>query len=96
MTSHGFDFTGKFTVNDGDTKSFMEELSLTCESGASCDFSHTGDVALELPTDVSYTSDSGVLLTGGVPEPATWAIMLIGLAGVGASLRRSAGRARSA
>ncbi len=29
-----------------------------------------------------------VSLTGGVPEPASWALMLIGAAGLGASLRR--------
>jgi hypothetical protein len=28
--------------------------------------------------------------TSGVPEPATWAMMLIGFAGVGAALRRRA------
>jgi hypothetical protein len=32
---------------------------------------------------------------GGVPEPATWATMLVGLAGLGAALRRRATRARS-
>jgi hypothetical protein len=30
----------------------------------------------------------GVSLTGGVPEPAAWALMLIGFGGLGATLRR--------
>ena len=30
--------------------------------------------------------------TGGVPEPATWAMMLAGFAGIGAALRRGRGR----
>ena len=33
---------------------------------------------------------------GGVPEPATWALMLTGLAGIGASLRRRTRQAPSA
>jgi len=31
-----------------------------------------------------YTTGSG----GGVPEPATWAMMLVGFAGAGMALRR--------
>ena len=44
--------------------------------------------------DVTFTSDSGVFLTadqstgGGVPEPAGWAMMLVGFGGLGACLRR--------
>jgi len=33
---------------------------------------------------------SGTILTGSVPEPATWAMMLVGFGGLGATLRRRA------
>jgi len=36
---------------------------------------------------------SNVSLTGGVPEPATWAMMLVGFGGLGALIRRRARRA---
>ena len=33
-------------------------------------------------------SPTGAVVTGGVPEPATWALMIAGVAGVGLALRR--------
>jgi len=48
--------------------------SVTFSNGVSDDFA-AGDV---------FTSQSG----GGVPEPAAWAMMLVGFAGLGAALRR--------
>jgi hypothetical protein len=51
------------------------------------DFSNTAAFSFDtLPTGVSYTSASGDFLTpraGSVPEPATWAMMLLGFAGLG-------------
>ncbi|HEV2681334.1 MAG TPA: PEPxxWA-CTERM sorting domain-containing protein, partial [Rhodanobacter sp.] len=43
---------------------------------------------------VTYTSDSGVFLTGpnvpaGIPEPASWALIIVGLGIAGGALRRS-------
>jgi len=35
----------------------------------------------------------GNLVAGGVPEPATWAMMIVGFGGIGGLLRRSRGRA---
>jgi len=56
------------------------------------DLSHTGSVSLVLPTGVTFLSDSGVFLTapsgGGVPEPASWALMIVGFAAAGGTLRR--------
>lgn len=52
------------------------------------DYSHT--LSLNA-TGVQFTSASGVFLTGmapGVPEPPTWAMMLIGFGGVGYAIRR--------
>jgi hypothetical protein len=49
-------------------------------------------ITIDLPQGVTYSSASGLFLTkvGGVPEPSTWAMMLIGFAGLGyASYRRA-------
>ncbi len=45
--------------------------------------------------DVTFGSGTPVI-NGGVPEPATWAMMLLGVAGIGASLRGSRRRAVAA
>lgn len=37
---------------------------------------------------ISFLSVNGEVLSGAVPEPATWAMMLLGFAGIGVSLRR--------
>lgn len=72
-------------------------LSVDCW-GAACGFEHTASIGLVLPEGVSYTSDSGVFLTGvtavaPVPEPETWALMLAGLGVVGRLARRRQTRA---
>ncbi len=51
---------------------------------------------------LNFTFDPGVdhiqqirvgnIITGGVPEPATWALMIVGFGGVGSLLRRGRGR----
>jgi hypothetical protein len=49
------------------------------------DFSNTGQVGLILPNNVSFTSNSGVFLTGqpSVPEPATLSLVILPLLGLG-------------
>ena len=69
-----------------------EYLQASCGGGTACDYAHTATVAFTLPSNVTFTSDSGVFLTKSVPEPATWALMLVGVGGLGAVLRRSRGR----
>lgn len=89
LTNHGHDFTGTFTVSDGDTRNFYHRLLVEC-AGAVCDFSNTASIGLVLPDNVRLTSDSGVFLTdqaGGVPEPAAWDLMLTGFFGLGVALR---------
>jgi hypothetical protein len=70
------------------------KLTLSCVS-ETCDYSHTGMVTLNLPSDVTFTSASGVFLTSqqsGVPEPASGAMTVAGLmlaVGVSVIPRRS-------
>lgn len=57
------------------------------------DYLNTGSVSIGKVAGVSFTSDSGVFLTGnptvgGVPEPASWALMMAGFGAVGAAIRR--------
>jgi hypothetical protein len=48
------------------------------------DFGNTATFSfLTLPDDVSFTSASGDFLNASVPEPSTWAMMILGFAGVG-------------
>jgi hypothetical protein len=64
-------------------------------SNGGADFSNTATVNLTVPTGVTFTSASGAFLTqvdspviGLVPEPATWAMFLLGFGVVGYSMRR--------
>jgi PEP-CTERM motif len=72
---------------------FALTLELSCNAtNIVCDFGQTSAFNLgALPPGVSWTSGSGVLFTGGngaVPEPATWAMMILGFGMVGSRLRR--------
>ena len=81
-TSGGFDFSGAINVTDGEALPLLLSLQLSCVSGETCDFSHTAALSFTLPSDVKFTSDSGVLLTGvtsTVPEPATLGFIGAGL-----------------
>ena len=91
-TSNVSNFT--FTLNgaSGDANFYLD-ASLLCDRGYTCDFSNTAKFALILPAGVSFTSDSGVFLAGGapvggVPEPASWALMVAGFGIVGTAARR--------
>jgi hypothetical protein len=53
-------------------------------------YGHTAAVTMDLPKDVTFTSNSGVFLTNppsAAPEPATWALMMLAVGGVGGVLR---------
>ena len=57
---------------------------------AIADFSHTAALDFDLPDGVSFTSGSGALLSASsaVPEPASWAMMILGFGLIGSSMRR--------
>ena len=87
----GFDFVGLYTVTNGQTVGLRSDLSLDCSAGATCDFSNTSRFSLVLPSNVSFTSGSGVLLTqvpSATPEPGTLALALPGLALAALAWRR--------
>jgi len=73
------------------TMGFAFTLNLDCRvTGGTCDFDHTGALDFgALPSGLSYTSASGKLFAAaaGVPEPATWAMMILGFAVTGAAVR---------
>ncbi len=73
------------TANSGDTlalpgDNYQPAVPAHLHNVTSVSFSSTGLTYLEL--------DNIVVTTGGVPEPATWATMLLGLGMVGAAVRR--------
>jgi len=80
-------FTGVYAVPAGmSSDSLNAWLEVSCGDGDSCDFSHTATLGISLVNGVTYTSQSGVLLTqtSSAPEPSSWAMMLMGGLGVGA------------
>jgi hypothetical protein len=82
QTLGGFDYNGTINVTDGEAIPLLMALTLNC-SNTNCDFSHTGSLGFTLPGDVTFTSDSGVLLTqtasSAAPEPAVFGLMADGL-----------------
>lgn len=91
-TTTGFDFTGTIHVTDRERVQMFAGLYLDC-AYSSCGFGNTARVGLDVPGGVSFTSDSGVFLSGAspvapIPEPGTWALMVAGLAAVGRTVRR--------
>ncbi|MBC7506281.1 MAG: PEP-CTERM sorting domain-containing protein [Sandarakinorhabdus sp.] len=72
-------------------------LQINANNNVTLDFSHTGSVSIGKIDGVSFTSDSGVFLSalggtvGGVPEPSSWAMMVLGFGAVGFAARRRQG-----
>lgn len=75
----GFNYSGTINVTNGEALQLTAALSLGCVTAETCDFSHTAALSFNLPSDVTFTSDSGVFLTqtgaSAVPEPASFALM---------------------
>ena len=67
-------------LNNGQNK-----FTLTANGG---DAIHTLDFTFDPGIDHIQQIRVGNIVNGGVPEPATWAMMILGFGGVGALLRR--------
>jgi hypothetical protein len=82
-------FDGSFDIIGADAQINPTILvALDCSLGLQCDYGNTAKLQfINLPGSVSFSSDSGVFLAP-VPEPGSTALMLAGLAGIGAWLRR--------
>lgn len=77
---NSFIFNGVYALDGvSSTVPVLVELQTQCLEQASCDFSNTGAISFALPSNVTFTSDSGVFLTQTTPEPASWGMMLGGL-----------------
>ena len=86
-------FRGVLAVPGADKEyALILGFNLHCSSGTDCDFGNSAHLNFDLPQGVSFTSASGLLLTGNgvpaVPEPETYALMLGGLGVLGWMARR--------
>lgn len=62
-------------------------LETRAGNGGTADYSHTARIGIEVPEGVAYTSASGAFLTGGIPEPHTWALLVLGMGLIGSAMR---------
>jgi hypothetical protein len=76
-------------ANQTRTLYWRAALSTTAARGGVSDFSHTMTFDWELPEGVTYVSRSTQFMTAvaGVPEPASWALMILGFGSAGALIR---------
>jgi hypothetical protein len=83
-------FTGVYAlVGAAPTLDVRAVLGTRASSVSSASFGNTAAFQMSLPSDVTYSSASGVFLSAApVPEPETWAMMLAGMGVVGLMARR--------
>jgi hypothetical protein len=85
-----FDLSRSFAIVPGGTFWFLAQLNLFAGgTNEVTDFGHTALLSLDLPPGVTYTSSSGLFLTGvaaPVPEPETTWLLLAGLIPIAARL----------
>ena len=90
-TANSVIFSGVFDlVGPTTTLPFSISLNTVGADGGMADYSNTARVSLILPSNVTYTSDSGAFLTAAAvaaPEPALWPVAGLGL-GLGLFFRR--------
>ena len=89
ISATGVNFTGTFTVTNGEQLNYGFLQMLECNNGDTCDFANTSQIGLSLPSGVTYTSASGVFLANqAVPEPSSILLVGFGIAGFGLLFRR--------
>src|ERR1700722_4822899 len=82
VTVVGNSFFISSTVNIEDHKQILVEFVVFASSFLTSSADITDPITIDLPPGVTFTSASGVFLTGAgsVPETSTWAMMLAGFA----------------
>jgi PEP-CTERM motif len=84
--------SGSFLVNPGFTYSVGGDLFISMGGKGFADFGNTSYVTFDLPSGVFINSASGAFLnnqiSSAVPEPANWAMMIVGFGLVGGAMRR--------
>jgi hypothetical protein len=80
------------TVSPGEVFDLAYEFAAALDRG-SIDASHTATIGFDLPDGVFLTSAGGATfgdapVAGGVPEPASWTLMILGFGVAGAAARR--------
>ncbi|MGH7022326.1 MAG: PEPxxWA-CTERM sorting domain-containing protein [Caulobacteraceae bacterium] len=93
-TDQSWSLTDGFTIEDG----VVYTLAVDIDVGTSGSFgpgtaTMTDPFSFDLPSGVTFTASDPSFLTGAVPEPATWALSILGVGMIGVRLRR---RARTA
>lgn len=85
-------FSGVYALSGASAQIGLFEQLRAESSGGRADYAHTARISLQLPTSVTYTSNSGAFLTAtaAVPEPEVYALLLAGLLVVGVWASRRA------
>lgn len=87
-------FTGVYALTGASqTLGVRNYLNGFAQSIGSVQYGNTSSLSFILPSNVTFTSASGTFLTAnatpsGVPEPASWGMMIAGFGLLGSSLRR--------
>jgi len=91
-----YNFTAPFTIEAGGPSAEYNGASISSSGNTILGSEGNGVIQFQgLVTSISWTNPTfenwyGFTVgVGGVPEPASWAMMLVGVGAIGASLRRS-------